>query len=343
PTMVWLLPVDRWINSNPMFVALLLIWLYTVYYIHRVLTVPMLFGQKRNYMMALLLIAFTLLLTYFMSQYQLEQQPQRMMSMGMNRTRMGMNGQRVNGQGMGGQGMRPTPRTNPMREQGVWFFYILVTTFSAVVALLSELNKATLAKESIEHEHKKAELALYKAQINPHFLFNTLNTLLGMVIGKSEQTEEAFIQFSDMMKYMCANSTRDKVAVDVELDYISKYINLQRYRLNENNHVVFTHKVDSDSSAVEITPMLLITFVENALKYGVSPHKESEIYIDIELKDGLLKLITKNQIHSQNASGSGIGIRNCRKRLELIYPSRHTLLISNDTHEYNVLLTIKLD
>ena len=104
---------------------------------------------------------------------------------------------------------------------------MVVTTFSMAVGLLTELYRQRMHRQAVEFEMKKAELALYKAQINPHFLFNNLNTLYGMVVTASDKTEEAFMQFISLMKYMYTNHSKDKIPISTEIEYIRQYIALQ--------------------------------------------------------------------------------------------------------------------
>lgn len=339
PALIMLLPLDRWWESNSLFVVILLGWLYTTYWLHRTITVPLISGDNKRPIIALAILLASLLLTYIVSQYPIDLKYRMMMGDGVRRV----------ADGVAASSNRPPRPTNPpsnrMLEQAVWFLYVVVTTFSAVVALLSELNQQIIARQSIEFEKKKAELALYKAQINPHFLFNTLNTLLGLIITKSEQAEEAFIQFCNLMKYMCNNSTQDMVSLQTEVDYIEQYIDLQRYRLNKHTEIEFTHNRDSTSYECNIAPMLLITFIENAIKYGASSHIKSKISIKIVVTNGVLLLTASNPImpnQTESSKGAGIGIANCRKRLDLLYPNKYTLIIGENEGIYDVSLTIKL-
>ncbi len=110
---------------------------------------------------------------------------------------------------------QPVPKIK-LQQQAVWFLYIVVMTFSMAVGLLTQLYHQIMERQAVEFERKKAELALYKAQINPHFLFNSLNTLYAMVLTGSAQVEDAFTQFIGLMKYMYANNTKDKIPVCTE-------------------------------------------------------------------------------------------------------------------------------
>lgn len=325
PAMIMLLPIERWLTYHTGFVLLLVGWLYVVYVLNRKLTIPLVF-RKRRYLSALLLIVLTVIVTYFLSKY------------------------RMHGGGEGPveffrQRRPPEFHRQPFKlrlhEQGVWFLFLVVTTFSIAVGLLTELYRQMLEKKELEQEKSRAELALYKAQINPHFLFNTLNTLYGLVVTHSPKAEQAFVQFTDMMKYLYSNGTADFIPVSEEVDYIRQYIGLQKLRLNEHTEVVLD--VDIPDAEAVIAPMLLITFVENAFKYGVSSHMDSSIYIAVSSADGNIVFRARNRIfrESLQKKGDGIGILNCRKRLALIYPGRHTLEISDDGEYFDVHLSIR--
>ena len=198
-----------------------------------------------------------------------------------------------------------------------------------------------MSKKEVEMEKSKAELALYKAQINPHFLFNTLNALYGLVLTKSEKTESIFIKFSNILKYMYSQGISETISIGQEMDYIQQYIDLQSLRLNHHTQVIFENKIENPS--LPITPMILITFVENCFKYGSSPDKDCTIHIQASDQNNCLLFQTENKIMRESARDSSqVGIENCRKRLELIYPKRHRLTIQEDDSLFKVKLEIQL-
>lgn len=317
PLMIMFLPVERWLTHHTFFVLIFVVWLYVVYFLHRKITVPLIFSGKK-YLAALLILVFTVILTWLVS-------------------------------GLDWHGdflrhHRPAHQRHFLmlhpREQAVWFLFFVVSTFSFAVGLLTELYHQMLEKKELEQEKSKAELALYKAQINPHFLFNTLNTLYGLLITGSEKAEQAFMQFTGMMKYMYSKTSADFIPVSDEAEYIRQYIDLQKLRLNGHTAVSFESE-EGDDEAV-IAPMLLITFVENAFKYGVSSHIDSRIDIWLSSGDGKISFIVRNRIFPESLSGKGegIGIANCRKRLSLIYPGAHSLKITDSDGVFAVNLTI---
>lgn len=321
PAMIMLLPIERWLEYNSPFVYLLVSWLYAVYAVNRKITMPYLSGSRRQVWTAVILILVMLAVTYFITRYQMEVPVHRF-----RRSRS----------------VQHLPKIR-LQQQAVWFLYVVVTTFSMAVGLLTELYRQRMHRQAVEFEMKKAELALYKAQINPHFLFNNLNTLYGMVVTASDKTEEAFMQFISLMKYMYTNHSKDKIPISTEIEYIRQYIALQKYRITEDSQVHFSYRHDG-TEQLDIAPMLLITFVENVFKHGLSSARPTEACIDIRAEKGQLSLTTRNSRlnFDTKKESKGIGIENCRKRLELLYPGKHSLLIEETEDVFRVNLRIDL-
>lgn len=315
PLAIMLLPVDKWITHNSAFLLALIAYIYILYFVYRKLCLPKLFMQHKYLQIVLtmiILVGITELFTYFpVPEEQLADK------------------------------FRPVEARLHLRTQTIWFFFLMVTGFSLAIELTFELFRQILSKQEIEAEKDKAELALYKAQINPHFMFNTLNTLYALVILGSDKTEPAFVKFSNILRYMCAQSNKDTISIDNEIEYIRQYTDLQKLRLNQHTRVEL--ETDVDDKQASIPPMLLITFVENAFKYGTSPDTDSTIYIGIYLRKGCFRFETKNRImYIDEKNSPGIGISNCRKRLELLYPGRFELHTMEENNIFHTLLTIKL-
>ena len=333
PFMVWLLPVNRWAASNAPFVVLFVGWLYVVYFTYRYYAVPRLLRDRRQIAAAIAIIAVTLVATWFISRYRFEIPRQAM--------------PRIRPRPYVPEGLDTTPRAGLMilHQRAVWFLYVVVAAFSFAVGMLAELYRQIVERQAAEHERKKAELALYKVQINPHFLFNTLNTLYGLMLTDVARAETAFMQFMDMTKYMYTNAEKNRVPLRSEIDYIRQYIELQKNRIDENRtHIYYSYSADESAKNAKIAPMILITFIENALKYGASSHIESDIIISLKVNNDTLTLFTENHTVNPKPENKepGIGISNCKKRLELLYPGKHNLEISNTNGIFTVNLIIKL-
>lgn len=316
PFVIMLAPVDKWIVHHTAFMLTLIVYLYSLYFVYRKINIPSLVMHKK-YLTVLAVILILTGITILISLFPLPYDPDCISP------------------------MRYEARRH-LRAQTVWYFFFIVTGFSLAIELTFELFRQVLSKHEIEAEKNKAELALYKSQINPHFLFNTLNTLYALVITGSEHTEKAFITFSNMLKYMYRQTESDTIDIAKEIDYIREYIELQQLRLNPHTRVDFTCQTDDEH--IPIPPMILITFVENAFKYGVSSEEDVLIFIYLEVQNGLLAFETRNRIirKKKEKNTSSIGITNCRKRLELLYPQRFELKTEEDGEFYHVMLKIKL-
>ncbi|HEV7780541.1 MAG TPA: histidine kinase [Chitinophagaceae bacterium] len=192
----------------------------------------------------------------------------------------------------------------------------------------------------------KSELNFLKAQINPHFLFNTLNNLFS-IAQKKNNTELAtgISKLSGLMRYMLHESNSEMVPVEKEIRYLKDYIEVCRLRIDESDNALIRFSVNGDLHGIEIAPMLLIPFVENAFKYGINFKERSEINIRIYSENDLLRFEIENTnhsyIHRTFDKRSGIGLNNVRKRLDLIYGENYTLDIDPGTDIFSVSLAIK--
>lgn len=315
PLAIRLLPVDRWIATNTAFLLTLVAYVYALYFVYRLARLPKLFMQKKYLQIVLLLgilAGVTELLTYFP-----------------------MPAERIT------DNIRQVEARMQIRTQTIWFFFLIVTGFSLAIELTFELFRQILSRQEVEAEKNKAELALYKAQINPHFLFNTLNTLYALVLSGSDKTESAFVKFSGILRYMYSQSSSEFIPAEQEVDYIRQYVDLQKLRLNHHTQVELTTEISNGQ--VPIPPMILITFVENAFKYGSSADTDCTIRLLIQADDKLFLFQTENAIMNiPKEKGHGIGIANCRKRLELLYPGRYTLQTDEADGIYRVKLEIRI-
>lgn len=196
-------------------------------------------------------------------------------------------------------------------------------------------------QKQLQNEKLAAELNFLKAQINPHFLFNTLHNLNYLVYAKSDNATEVIIKLSNIMRYMIYDASKTSVPISKELDYLHDYIHLESIRLTNGFDLQFDKQ--GDYHHVEIAPLLLITLLENAFKHGVrDKDKNSWIKMKLRVDDQTIYYEVSNQILAADATKlrSGFGLDNLRKRLELSYPDRHRLEILQDAHIYQVKLTL---
>ncbi len=315
PLVIMLLPVDRWIVNNMAFLVTLVAYVYVLYFVYRRACLPKLFMQKK-YLRILLLLAVLIVVTELLTHFP-------------------MPAERIT------DDARQMEARIHIRTQTIWFFFLMVTGFSLAIELTFELFRQILSRQEVEAEKDKAELALYKAQINPHFLFNTLNTLYALVLSRSDKTESAFVKFSGILRYMYSQSGSELIPAERELDYIHQYVDLQQLRLNRHTQVELV--LDVTDRQVLIPPMILITFVENAFKYGTSSDTDCIIRIHIRVDENNLRLETENAVmRRREGESQGIGIANCRKRLELLYPGRYDLQTGEADGRYRTFLNIWL-
>lgn len=195
--------------------------------------------------------------------------------------------------------------------------------------------------QEIEYEKKSHELSLLKAQINPHFLFNTLNNIYTLASKKSDLTADAVLKLSEMMRYVISEAKEDYVPFVKEVEYLSRFIDLQKLRLTDKVEVNF--QVIGNPEGVSVAPLILMPFVENTFKYGVSTHEQSTISISIVVGKSKVILSTTNQIFDYAnilTASTNIGIANTRRRLDLLYPGKHKLQIDNLNNNYVVHLEL---
>lgn len=195
----------------------------------------------------------------------------------------------------------------------------------------------------LEKEKSDAELLFLKQQINPHFLFNSLNSIYSLANKKSDLTTEAVLKLSFILRYVLYHSREDQVPLTDELTTLENYIELQRLRITEK--VKLDYIIEGDPSLYFIEPLLMMPIFENAFKYGVDSITESFIRIYIKIKNGKLNLEISNKIiplEIKNKEESGIGLENIKRRLELLYPDSYYLNIYEEKQIFYVKLNIKL-
>jgi two-component system LytT family sensor kinase len=194
-----------------------------------------------------------------------------------------------------------------------------------------------------------ASFDFLRSQINPHFLFNAMNTLYGTAIQEgAERTSEGIQKLSDMMRFMLQENMQDQISLSRELEYLDNYINLQRMRTDTTPGIRIQTDIAETDTVFRIAPMLLIPFVENAFKHGISFREDSHIKIALEIKDGTLYFDVNNSRHLRPENDpekyrSGIGLDNVKQRLQLLYPGKHELFIRETASEFFVHLMLQLN
>jgi hypothetical protein len=218
-----------------------------------------------------------------------------------------------------------------------WFMYKYKQTNKSEISTLRQaLGTST------------ANLQLLKSQINPHFLFNSLNTLYGTALQENaDRTAEGVQQLGDMMRFMLEENEQDKISLNREVEYIQNYIRLQTLRTQGSPNISISVNIDEDLHHLSITPMLLIPFIENAFKHGISLREASHVKISMQVDQGNIFFDVYNSVHPKQGNdpekdNTGIGLNNVRQRLQLFYPGRHELIIRENAREFFVHLTIQL-
>lgn len=221
------------------------------------------------------------------------------------------------------------------------FAALLMLFMSGFIKIAQAWFKSEQQREALKLENLNAELKFLKSQINPHFLFNCLNTIYSLAHKHSAQTEHAIIKLSTIMRYMIYESNEDKVQLQQELQYLEDYIDIQRLRLPED--IVVDYAVQGNPAGLRIEPMLLVPFVENAFKHGISYAEPSFIAIAVAIEKNQVQLVVENAVFKQRvAEKGGIGLQNVKKRLNLLYTEDHELEITEAENQFIVDLKIVL-
>jgi len=222
---------------------------------------------------------------------------------------------------------------------------LFIVIFVAMLRFAVEWLEFERKKKEVENEKLTAELYFLKAQINPHFLFNTLNNLYYLAYSKSENTTEVIAKLSQMMRYMIYDSNHPKVLLSKEIEYMHNYISLERLRLN--NQIPIKFDITGNTENVWISPLIFITFLENAFKHGVSTsNPKAWVSISIELRDKECIYIVENSKTTEQKDGlvkTGIGLQNVQRRLELSYPGQYTLSTKETPEKYTIQLNLQLE
>lgn len=222
-------------------------------------------------------------------------------------------------------------------------FYILLTAISTIIKILSEYYSNQQNKLIAEAQKNASDLIYLRKQTNPHFLFNSLNSIYSLAHKKSDLVPDAIVTLSELMRYMLYETDNKYVFLENEINYIKNYIDLQKLRLNNIENI--TINVHGDTKNKFIEPLLLISFIENAFKYGTDYKGAAYVKIRISIVDNDLDFFVENKVEkiTIDPKNSGIGLSNIESRLKLLYPNSHKLSISETGNKYTVHLSLHLD
>ena len=221
--------------------------------------------------------------------------------------------------------------------------YVGITTLLQLSR--SWFTEAEIKQELAEAKKEQAEIELkaLRAQLNPHFLFNSLNHIYSLAVQQSPKTAPAVLQLSDLLRYVIKNMNNQEVNLSQELEYIKEYVDLNKQRVRHPERIQMS--VNSFEGDYNIAPLLLITFIENCFKHGSVKNADDKITIEINVDEDELRLKTQNPLDINRElpkESNGLGLENAKRRLKLLYPDRHNLEIINDGSTYTTNLTITL-
>lgn len=222
-------------------------------------------------------------------------------------------------------------------------FYILIVAISTIIKILSEFYDDQQNKLIIESQRTAIELNYLRTQTNPHFLFNSLNSIYSLAHKKSDLVPDAIVTLSEMMRYMLYETDNKYVLLEKEIDYIKNYIDLQKLRLNNIENISINIHGNTKDKFIE--PMLLISFIENAFKYGTDYKGTAYVKIVITIEESVFSFWIENKIENnkKDPENSGIGLANIKNRLNLLYPNTHQLNLTSTDSKYTVHLVLQLD
>jgi LytS/YehU family sensor histidine kinase len=237
------------------------------------------------------------------------------------------------------------PPPGPRRHTDIvsLFFFVMVVALTMAIEISKRWRLTEQRAAQAEAGKANAELSFLKAQINPHFLFNTLNNIYTLALTNNEHTADSIMKLSNIMRYVSDDAPEHFVSLENEVDCIRDYIDLQRLRLGKKVHLDFSVKGALESR--QIAPLIFMTFIENVFKYGISNHEDSSLVIRIFAEERTITFYSSNPVfrsRKEMERTGGIGISNTRRRLEHLYPGRHLLNITEDKGLYTVELTLQV-
>ncbi|WP_324671275.1 sensor histidine kinase [Hymenobacter sp. GOD-10R] len=315
------LPIQFWIKQASLF----FIWI-GLFYLNSLVWVPRLLFRERTLWFILVGLSFTVAICFF--SYQLEHLlhlPELFQKL-----------------------MRPNGPPRPPRfvDLGTLLITLLVLGISTSTTVVQKWQHDAQLRQELEQQRTKTELSFLKAQINPHFFFNTLNNIYALTAINVELARQALHTLSRMMRYVLYETQASTTLLSQEIAFLQDYMALMQLRLTDKVTVTFSKPEPLHD--VPVAPMLLLPFVENAFKHGVSATQPSQIHVSVQQCGTELALEVRNTLFPKKAlsldTGSGIGLTNTRRRLDLLYPERYHLTTTEATsdNEFQVMLTLQV-
>lgn len=239
---------------------------------------------------------------------------------------------------------RRVPQTIIWFDPVYLFTFIIFTVYSIAYSSIRGFSWIRVQKLRVEKENAVASLQNLRSQIEPHFIFNSLNSVYALSMDeKAQKTAESIEELSGLFRYSLKDSGKATVPVEEELGFIEKYIHLHKIRIQENDRTKISTSIFWDKKPASIVPMLAIPFIENAFKYGISFRNNSFIDIRISVENSKFQLQVRNSHYEDEINvTNGCGLKNTRIRLELLYPGKYFLEEKRDKPVYEVVLNINL-
>jgi sensor histidine kinase YesM len=222
---------------------------------------------------------------------------------------------------------------------------LYVAGYALVYSVIRDYLYTIKHKKEIQLQQSKNELHSLKAQLNPHFLFNSLNYLYGTALTeKAQNTADGIYKLSELMRYTITGTHENFVPLDNELKFIEQYVALRRVRIPQKESIEINVQITSPTKGLQIAPLLLLPFIENAFKYGINMDERSFVNIKIDVANSTLIMSISNSISRApiEIEGNNTGIKNTINRLKLLYPDKYKLQQTNNGFEYTTLLTLEL-
>ncbi|MFP9112634.1 sensor histidine kinase [Flavobacterium sp. RHBU_3] len=320
----------KWHEMLPVSFFVKMLFCVAIFYINYLVLVPELLLKNRGLLYVLAMVAVIALFSYIFSAYE-GPSPYHLKDAVM-RLRRG-----------------PAPNFGnepPMKPRFHFFPNIVMFTLhilmSSVLKVYEEWNVSYKKQKEAETEQKTSELNFLKAQLNPHFFFNSLNTIYSLSIKKSDSTPQAVLNLADLMRYMLYETDKEKVRLTDELSYIESYIELQKLRLTPNN--IVNYEVNGNPHGISVPPLLFICFIENAFKHGVNTSHGCDISIKFTITHNEIQMLVVNDINRQAFKDAtpGLGIENTLKRIELYFPDSYKLNKYIEDNKFYVDLSLKI-